>query len=79
MRNFLLFLLVFLFFSQRAFTQREMTVRGEYIYNVPKNISSEEAERIAIERAKITAIADAFGTIVSQNNSTFVANNGGKS
>lgn len=79
MRRFFLFLLIFLSFSHKAFTQREMTVRGEYIYNVPKNISPEEAERVAIERAKIGAIADAFGTIVSQNNSTFVANNGSKS
>ena len=74
-----LFFLFLLLFSRKAFSQREMTVKEEYIYYAPRNISPEEAERIAIERAKINAIANAFGTIVSQNNSTFIASGNGKS
>ena len=79
MKSSFFFLLLLFLFTDAAFAQREITVRGEYIYYVPKNVSPEEAERIAIERAKIAAIADAFGTIVSQNNSTLVTNKDGKS
>lgn len=49
-------------------------VHGEYTYHVPDNVSLEEGKRTALERAKIQALADAFGTLVSQNNSTIVKN-----
>lgn len=39
----------------------------------------EEAERIALERAKLQAIADEFGTVVSQSNFTSVSNRNGES
>lgn len=39
----------------------------------------EEAERIALERAKLQAIADEFGTLVSQSNFTSVSNRNGES
>ena len=54
-------------------------VHGEYTYHVPDNISLEEGKRTALERAKIQALADAFGTLVSQSNSTIVKNENGKS
>lgn len=54
-------------------------VHGEYTYHVPDNVSLEEGKRTAIERAKIQALADAFGALVSQNNSTIVKNENGKS
>ena len=59
--------------------QRTEKVRAEYIYHAPENISLEEAKRIALERAKIQAIADEFGTIVSQSNTTLVSNRNGES
>lgn len=55
------------------------TVQAEYVYYAPENITIEEAKRIAIDRAKIQAIADAFGTIISQTNTTRVENGDGKS
>ena len=71
----LLMLLNFLFIS----AQKIEKVHGEYTYHVPDNVSLEEGKRTAIERAKIQALADAFGALVSQNNSTIVKNENGKS
>ena len=62
-----------------TFAQRTEKVRAEYIYHAPENVSLEEAKRIALERAKIQAIADEFGTIVSQSNTTLVSNRNGES
>lgn len=54
--------------------QKTRIVEGEYTYIAPETISIEEARRIALERAKLQALADEFGTIVSQTNSTRVIN-----
>lgn len=54
-------------------------VEGEYIYHAPENVPLDEARRIALERAKVQALADAFGVIVSQANATHVQNRNGKS
>lgn len=59
--------------------QKVKIVVGTYEYHAPKNISIEEAERIALERAKLQAIADEFGIIVSQSNFTSVSNSNGQS
>lgn len=78
--RFRLFITVCLFlFALSALAQRTEKVRAEYIYHAPENISLEEAKRIALERAKIQAIADEFGTIVSQSNTTMVSNRNGES
>ena len=66
-------------FALPVLAQRTEKVRAEYIYHAPENISLEEAKRIALERAKIQAIADEFGTIVSQSNTTMVSNRNGES
>ena len=54
-------------------------VQGEYIYVVPGNVSLDEAKRIALYRAQIKALADEFGTLVSDYASTVVSNKDGKS
>lgn len=78
--QFRFFIAVCLFlFALPALAQRTEKVRAEYIYHAPENISLEEAKRIALERAKIQAIADEFGTIVSQSNTTMVSNRNGES
>lgn len=78
--SFRLFFFGFLYiFSLNVSGQRIEKVTAEYVYHVPENLSLEEAKRIALERAKIQAIADAFGTIVSQSNFTNVVNRNGKS
>lgn len=53
-----------------AYGQSTKRVSATYIYYPPENVSIEEAKVIALERAKIQAIADKFGTIISQTNVT---------
>ncbi|MDY3847231.1 MAG: DUF4384 domain-containing protein [Prevotella sp.] len=52
-------------------------VEGTYVYYAPGNCSVEQAKQTALDRAKIQALADAFGTIVSQTNSTRISNQNG--
>ncbi|WP_251620843.1 DUF4384 domain-containing protein [Odoribacter lunatus] len=77
MRIFLFILLNF--FAISLFAQKIQTLSAEYIYHAPENITLEEAKQIALDRAKIQALADAFGTIVSQTNTTLVENRNGES
>jgi hypothetical protein len=58
---------------------KAQTICGEYIYYAPSNVSMDDALKTAIERAKIAALADKFGTLISQNNSTVVKNENGQS
>lgn len=77
LRFFITFILFL--FALPLLAQRTEKVRAEYTYHAPENISLEEAKRIALDRAKVQAIADEFGTIVSQSNTTLVKNSNGKS
>ena len=72
-------LLLSVLFTIPVFSQKMKTVEGEYTYHAPENVTLEEAKRIALDRAKIQALADAFGTIVSQTNATHVQNRNGNS
>lgn len=62
-----------------SFAQKVQKICGEYTYYAPSNISLDEAKKIAIERAKLTALAEEFGTLISQSNITVVENETGKS
>lgn len=55
------------------------TICGDYTYVVPENVSREEAKRIAAERARQEALAAEFGTMVSQDNTTYISSRDGKS
>lgn len=80
MKRFRLSFTVCLFlYSVVLCAQRTERVRAEYTYDAPENVTLEAAKRTALERAKIQAIADEFGTVVSQNNATFVSNQNGES
>lgn len=79
LKAFLLATAAALLFSMPSFSQKIKTVEGEYTYCAPENVTLEEAKRTALDRAKIQALADAFGTIVSQSNSTRVENRNGQS
>lgn len=59
--------------------QRVVSVSGKYTYLPPEHIPLEQAKHIAIDRARIQALADEFGTIIAQNNSTFVTNDNSQS
>lgn len=66
-------LILFLAFCTTASAQKAVTVSGEYTYHPPENVSLEQAKRTAVERARLEAIAGAFGTDVSQTNTVAVA------
>jgi len=72
------FLCIFVITSTIS-AQRVKTVEGEATYIIPKNVSQEEAEHIAVERAKIQALADEFGTIVGNETNTQIRNQDGRS
>lgn len=55
------------------------TVEATYIYIASRNESLEAACEKALERAKLQAIADEFGTLVTQTDITHVVNRDGES
>lgn len=67
-------ILLFSVITSFVFAQKVKTVKADYLYNGSSDISPNEAKRIALERAKIQAIADEFGTVISQSNETHVQN-----
>lgn len=75
----LLTLLFFLLFSVDLDAQKVKRVRIEYTFNAPDNISLTDAKRIALERAKLKAIAEEFGTVMQSTTTTLVGNKNGKS
>ena len=64
--------------SVASFSQRTEKVTASYTYFAPENVTLEEAKRTALNRAKISAIADVFGTLVTQSNSTVTTNQNGQ-
>lgn len=54
--------------------QKVKTVRASYVYYASENTTIQEAKRIALERAKIQAITEHYGTIISQSNLTSIHN-----
>lgn len=71
--------LILLVMATTVNAQNLVKVHGEYVYRGPENVSLAEARRIALERAKTQALADAFGTVISRSNSTTVTNRSGQS
>ena len=50
--------------------QKIKTVKGESTYYAPENVTLEEAKRKALDQAKIQALAEEFGTMVSEGTET---------
>ena len=66
-------------FATALNAQKLKTVEATYTYHAPENVTLEQARRTALERAMLQAIADEFGTIVSQSTSTRIDNRNGQS
>jgi hypothetical protein len=79
MKRLALTLLFCILLGAMVYSQNIKKVSATYTYYAPETMSVEEAKRTALERAKIQAIADEFGTIVSQSSSTIITNKNGKS
>ena len=77
-RKSALFLIVMVF-PTILFAQQTREVSGEYTYYAPLNITPNEAKAVAIEKAKIQALADAFGTLIDMHSSSVIQNDNGKS
>lgn len=58
--------------------QDVIKVSGEYSYHAPIDVSIEQAKAIALERARLQCLADEFGTIVNQSNSTIIRTSNGQ-
>ena len=71
--------LFFIVFSASVVAQKTEKVCGEYTYYAPENVTPEQAKQTALERAKLDALAEKFGTTIAQNNATVVNNENGKS
>ena len=78
MNRFILFI-IFVFSFVIGYSQRTTKVSATYTYYAPETMSIEEAKRVALDRAKIQAIADEFGTVVTQSNATVMSNINGNS
>lgn len=72
-------LLLTVVFPAALAAQNERQVNGEYTYYAPPNVSIELAKATAIERAKVQALADSFGTLIDQTVITRRENDNGKS
>lgn len=57
---------------------RIKTVEISYLYQIPDDVTNEQAKATALERAKIQSIADEFGTMIRQTNTTNVNINNGE-
>ena len=74
-----LIIALLLLFSVTVSAQNVKTVEGEYVYHAPGYVTLEEAKQIALERAQAQAIAEKFGTLVQQTNTTRMENTNGQS
>lgn len=79
MNRLLLLAVIVPFMVGSLHAQEIRTVNAAYTYYVPETVSLTEAKHTALQRAKIQAIADEFGTAVSQVNATRVMNSSGNS
>lgn len=72
--NRLFCILIIELFVLSASAQSERVVKGEFVYHTPENVSLVEAKKIALEQARLNALAGEFGTIVEQANFTYMQN-----
>mgnify|MGYP003293450208 CR=1 FL=1 len=68
------YLLFFLLVSFPAYCQKETIVSADINYLAPDNITPEQAKRNAIRRARMQAMENAFGTKITQHNTTNIVN-----
>lgn len=68
-----------LFTQDLVHAQRIIQVHGEYTYIAPGNESLDQAKATALERAKISILADAFGTVIGATSTIAVAAENGVS
>ena len=60
-------LIFFVIFTLPVCAQKIHNVKGEYTYYAPENVTPEQAKRTALDNAKLKALADEFGTSMSED------------
>ena len=55
------------------------TIKAEYTYYAPENVTLEQAKQTALQRARLQGIAEEFGTNMNQIGTTILENVNGKS
>jgi hypothetical protein len=65
-------ILIFVVISVNSYAQKVVEAYGEYTLRIEKNWTEEFAVNKAKEKAKINAIENAFGSVVSQGNAVYV-------
>lgn len=70
---------MWMIFPAAMLAQKTVKLCGEYVYIAPENVTPEQAKQTALERAKLNALADRFGTNISQLNTTLIENQNEKS
>lgn len=78
-RKLFLLLLLWLGGACLVHAQKVKKVSTTYVYHVPPNESLQQARITVVQRAKIKAIAEEFGTFVSQTNLTRTSTRNGDS
>ncbi len=63
-------LIIFAIYCLPICAQKVKDVNGEFTYYAADNVTQEEAKRKALEGAKINALAEKFGTLVSEDTRT---------
>ena len=58
--------LIFTLSTSLIFAQKEKEVKASYSMELPKNITMEELEQRCVEQARLKAIGEAFGFVVSE-------------
>lgn len=53
-------ILIALLLSSSLYSQKTHNVTAKYVYYAPETMSIDEAKRIAVDRARMQAIADCF-------------------
>lgn len=74
----LLFVVSFLFFGL-TIQAKDDVVEATYDYIMPSDVTPLVARTIAVERAKLEALAQKYGTIITQANSIMMANENARS
>lgn len=59
--------------------QKPVTVCGEYTYYATENVTTAQAKQVALQRARVAGLIQAFNLTVYQSNTTVVTNRNGES
>jgi len=65
---------ILLSLCSKSFAQRTANIKSEYTCEVPGNVSTDDFKREVLRAAQTKALAEEFGTFISQTNTSTVSN-----